>query len=506
MKCYDASPENYSPDEIIRTADTVLAAAPELANLAAECLNRALVFYTEKGEMDNAQKMLDAVLRLAPQNQFARIRAAEALAVAGDVSGARKQLVSLLHEEPCDSVAEALQKILRENAPESERLAFWEDQVSKGSKCAPIYYGIELADAGRYEDAAALLDSLQQYGSLTPELELRQRIILLAAREQQERAHVYVKEQHPDLALFAAQLLLQTAETLSGQQHTAAAEIVAREAVALAPEMEAAWLALGQMLESQGRNTDALQIYKESFAAASPTEQTALRMDALYDATGDPNAKQKGWHDIVALHPGNVAALMHWGMACEMVGDYEQAREAYMRLIDAGQGDPMARLRLGGVMACLGEIEPGIEMIKQSAAEESLKQTAGWICQNAGRVLSEKGDLAAALLFYQRANEYVPDDPFTLLQQGNLLQQQGMKDAALSAYRRAIAVGKEMPAAMESARQADMLLDAGERVRFWSECHADMPDVLLPALRYAFALAETDITAATDLVEKLAAT
>ena len=508
LRCFSAVPEYCSPDEMIGMIDKAVAKAPELGLLAAECLEKAGAFYTQKGQHDNACKLLGAAMRFAPENQFAAIHAAEALAIAGDIAGAREQLVALLLKEPHDSVAAALQRLLLEHAADGERLDFWSAQASRGDapEYVKYYYACELAQAGRYAEAADLFDALQQQGYGAADMELRQRIAQLAinSEEQETALHIYVKEQCPEQTSLALQLLLQTAQNLNDRKHPAEAEVIVREALALSSETEAAWLALGDALVLQDKSEDVLQVYTNAFQSMSTGTQLALRIDNYFEQTGNREMQYETWRNLAEQHPQNEVVRLHWGMACESIGAYNEAKEAYSGLIEAAQCSGIAKVRLGGVLACLGESEAGRRMIEEAvAADSSLNSLAAWVCQNAGQVLSETDKFAEAVLLYQLAASYAPEDLFPWLKMGEMLQRQGKTADALTAYRRVIQASATSPPAMEAARQIDAMLNPDKRVAFWAELAVEMPEALLPSLRYGFSQMDTDIETAAAVVERL---
>jgi tetratricopeptide (TPR) repeat protein len=502
------APDKIHPEEVVKNISHAVKLSPELAYLAAETLEKAGGFYMKKGQHEYTRMLYDAAARLAPETHFAAVRAAEALAAGGNMKGAKEQLIALLQKEPCDSAAAALQRILLEHSTKEERLEFWSGQATPENAplCVVFYHGCALADTGRYEEAAAIFNALQKEQYDMAELELRRRIVLLAtSREEKETAfHQYVKQNHPEQITLAIQLLLDTAETLNVQNHPLNAEAVARIALELSPEAEIGWLALGEALAAQGRQEDALAVFVKAFDSASSCKLIALRLDSLFEAAGDQQQRHETWRSLAGQHPENDVVLLHWGMAAEAMSAYEEARNAYVGALEHGPGSGVVSLRLGGVLACLGETETGSAMIAQAVSSEpSLQDLAAYTCQNAGNHLLEKGALEQALLFFGLAAGYAPHDPFPWLKTGEVHQLQGNAPDAIEAYRKVIGIDAASDPALEAARRIDALLDSPDRAAFWAGVVAEIPEALLPALRHGFALTGTDITLASGIATAL---
>lgn len=496
------------PEDIVESIKEAVGNTRELHYLAAECLEKASAFYAEKKQHHNARLLYEAAAQYAPKNVFSAIRAAELLAEEGNVAEAREQLTALLQKEPCESIAAALQQILLEHATDEERLEFWNARAAQEtvSSCVSLYYGCELAHVGRYEQALDAFMQAQKTGYDSTEMELRMRIVQRAIEKEVpgKAIHEFVMQEHPELTVLALHLLLQTAQTLNEQKQFVVAESLAREALNLSSEMEAIWLSLGKALASQGKLEATLEVYIRAFSSASTCKQLALRMDALFDQTGDLQLRHDTWRALVKQHPENEVVQLHWGMACESIGAYEKAREAYSKIVDAKEFSGIANIRLGGVLACLGEVDAGCRKIETAvAADESMKSIAAWVCQKAGQVLMDSGKADQAIRLYKCAAGYAPDDPFPWLKIGDALRNAGKTTDATDAYRHVIQTDVTSMAAIEASRQIDSLLDATEKTTFWGVLAAEMPEALLPSLRYGLALAAVNNTDAAVVAERL---
>ncbi|HDP34671.1 MAG TPA: tetratricopeptide repeat protein, partial [Candidatus Hydrogenedentes bacterium] len=227
--------------------------------------------------------------------------------------------------------------------------------------------------------------------------------------------------------------------------------------------------------------------------------------DDLCERTGDTNNCHETWRTLKEENPENPVACLHWGMALEARGAYDEARAAYEKALSAGHDAGSARIRLGGVLACLDQAQTGIAMIQEAVSEAaSLKGQAAWTCQNAGRILLERNAPEAAARLYRLAAEYVPDEAFYWLQLGVCFHLLDAVPDAVAAWRQAVVVASASPAALESARKLDQTLNTEERLAFWRGVSEEQPDAPLPRLHYGFALMESDAPDALDFASALA--
>ena len=90
---------------------------------------------------------------------------------------------------------------------------------------------------------------------------------------------------------------------------------------------------------------------------------------------------------------------------------------------------------------------------------------------NLGRILHERGELAAAETHYVRALGLRPNDPTASFNLGVVIEDQGRHEEALAAYHRAIeADGGNADAHYDAARLYDLLGDYGAALRHLRIC------------------------------------
>jgi tetratricopeptide (TPR) repeat protein len=191
----------------------------------------------------------------------------------------------------------------------------------------------------------------------------------------------------------------------SGQSE--AAVRMARAAVAAAPHMVPAWVALGQALKAAGRNDEAERAYIHAISLDS--------MDAL---------------TRIGLGELRLAA----GRAQEAIGEFELALKRQPTLAAAHMG-------LGNALAYLGRNEEALARYQQVMAICPRMPEAEFA---AGFVLSRMGKPKEAELRYRRALALRPDFAAAWMNLGSLLREQGREAYAEAALLRAVELRPEL--------------------------------------------------------------
>jgi tetratricopeptide (TPR) repeat protein len=194
---------------------------------------------------------------------------------------------------------------------------------------------------GRSDEAAALADSLPQRETPTPEyLRLRGRALRSAGRvfdaEAAFREALAMQPHEPGL-------LADLATTLMGQRRHREALALAREAIAIRPDVAAYHCLVGVCAEALALDDEAereLRAARE-LAPGDAEAHTVYGWHAL--RFGRVDAAESAFRDALAIHPDRVEALRGLARASAARGDWAGARA---RWLDALSVDPRQRDRL----------------------------------------------------------------------------------------------------------------------------------------------------------------
>jgi tetratricopeptide (TPR) repeat protein len=189
-------------------------------------------------------------------------------------------------------------------------------------------------------------------------------------------------------------------------RQTAAAVKMGTAAVLAAPEMVAAWVALGQAFKAAGRSDEAEDAYEQAIQLEGTDALARMGLGELKVATGRPEEAVREFElalkrqpELAAAHLGLGSALAYMGKNAEALDQYEQALRLRPRL-------PEAEFAAGFALARLG---------RQKEAEKRYRRAlvarpdfaAAWM--NLGSLLREQGREAFAEAALLRAVELRPD-------------------------------------------------------------------------------------------------
>ena len=190
----------------------------------------------------------------------------------------------------------------------------------------------------------------------------------------------------------------------SGQ--SAGAVKMARAAVASAPRMVAAWVALGQALKAAGRNDEAERAYIHATTLDGMNTLARMGLGELRLATNHPHEAIKEFELALSRRPALTAALMGLGNAMAMMGRNEEALAYYERTLAHRPRLPESEFATGFALARLGKLKQA-EAHYRRALVLRPDFAAAWI--NLGSLLREQGREVYAEAALRRAVELRPE-------------------------------------------------------------------------------------------------
>jgi tetratricopeptide (TPR) repeat protein len=189
----------------------------------------------------------------------------------------------------------------------------------------------------------------------------------------------------------------------SGQP--AAAVKTAAAAVAAAPRMGAAWVALGQALQAVNRTEEAERAYYQAITHGMDA-LARLGLGELRIAAGRPKEAIDEFELVLRRQPVLVAAHMGIGNALAMMGCNEEALLRYDQALALRPKLPEANFAAGFVLARMGKLKEA-ETRYRRALVECPDFAAAWV--NLGSLLREQGREVYAEAALRRAVELRPD-------------------------------------------------------------------------------------------------
>lgn len=162
----------------------------------------------------------------------------------------------------------------------------------------------------------------------------------------------------------------------------------------------------GNLLLSEGRNEEALRLYREAgrYRAISPDPREAARLHYNTGYTlarlGKHFAAARAYQRCLELVPSNVDAWFNLGGVYCDTGAHRLAFEAYSRVVKLAPDDPEGWNNLGNASAELGDREAAIEAYQRALAVKPSYHPA-W--NNLGNILQELDRHDEAIRCYDRA-------------------------------------------------------------------------------------------------------
>jgi tetratricopeptide (TPR) repeat protein len=192
---------------------------------------------------------------------------------------------------------------------------------------------------------------------------------------------------------------------LASRQHDAAIKM-ASAAVAAAPRMGAAWVALGQALKAADRCEEAERAYREAISLDDMNALARMGLGELKTASGRAEQAAREFELALKWQPALVGAHLGLGNALAMMGRNEEALARYREALRLRPRLPEGEFAAGFVLARLGRFKEA-EIRYRRALVARPDFAAAWM--NLGSLLREQGRDPAAEAALRRAVELRPD-------------------------------------------------------------------------------------------------
>jgi tetratricopeptide (TPR) repeat protein len=222
---------------------------------------------------------------------------------------------------------------------------------------------------------------------------------------------------------------------------SAAAVRMAEAAVAAAPEMVAAWVALGQSLMSDGRNGDAQRVYKHALRLDGGNSLARTGLAELLLAAERPEEAIHEFEQALNSQPVLIPALMGMGHALAMLDRNEEALERYKRALALRPKLPEAEFAAGFVLVRLGRPKEAENRYRRALVLRP-DFAAAWV--NLGCLLREQGREVYAEAALLRAVELRPELISGWVNLALLEREQGRPGEAEIHLRKAFALDPEV--------------------------------------------------------------
>lgn len=142
---------------------------------------------------------------------------------------------------------------------------------------------------------------------------------------------------------------IQIGEVLAGQGRLDAATAAFRRALNRSPNHLPAMRDLGKALFLKGDEKGGIEVMTDAVARAPEDAESRFLLGAAFRRTGEVNKAIRELERALALAPERTDALYHLGMARKSLGRAEDARAAFVGVLERDPRDVFARMALAGI-------------------------------------------------------------------------------------------------------------------------------------------------------------
>jgi tetratricopeptide (TPR) repeat protein len=189
-------------------------------------------------------------------------------------------------------------------------------------------------------------------------------------------------------------------------RQTEAAVRMANAAVASAPQLVVAWVALGQALKAAARHEEAADAYQRAIRLDGMNALAHLGLGELKIAAGRPEEALTEFELALKRSPAPIGAFLGLGDALASMGRNEEALERYEAALALRPHFPEGEFAAGFALARLGRTREAETRYRRALAARP-DFAAAWI--NLGSLLREQGKDVSAEAALRRATELRPD-------------------------------------------------------------------------------------------------
>jgi tetratricopeptide (TPR) repeat protein len=239
---------------------------------------------------------------------------------------------------------------------------------------------------------------------------------------------------------FHPQALVGMTLVALASRQTEAAVKMARAALAVAPRMGAAWVALGQALKAAGRSDESERAYQQAIRLDGMDGLARMGLGELLLAAGRPQDAIKEFELALRAKPESAGVQMDMGHALTMMGRYEEALERYAQALALQPRMPEAEFAMGFVLSRQGKPKEAERRYRRALVARP-DFAAAWM--NLGSLMREQGREVYAEAALRRAVELRPDLVSGWVNLAVLERERRRPDQAEAYLRKAFALNPE---------------------------------------------------------------
>ncbi len=405
------------------------------------------VAYLNRGRLEDAERELDAAIRIHPGAAEAHLALAGVREGQGRPDEALEMYRAALRLDPdSSSTHREMAALLLTLGDSAQALVHFREAsaLSPRDGDALVDLAVALSREGRHEEAKARIEQALRLPVDEARLHHNCGVVLMERGELEEAETRFERAiaLRPDYALAhfsAGQTALRRGSFDKAAEHL-------REAVRLEPENEAARYHLGLAFANAGRLDEAYGELEKALSLNPNRPETHYSLGLALARLGDLDRALAHFRECLSLAPENAEAHYSLGLALAGKGELEEALPSYERSVELAPDYAEAFNSWGVALASLGRIAEAVERFQ---AALRLNPRLAEAHNNIALALSRAGATAPALEHFRAAASIEPMNPDAHNNLGAALAREGRFGEAEESFRKAM----ELAPGHEGARR-----------------------------------------------------
>ena len=207
------------------------------------------------------------------------------------------------------------------------------------------------------------------------------------------------------------------------------------KAIEIEPNFSQAYYNLGNALKQLGEIDDAFASYQKAIAINPDLAEAYANLGSIQQQRGRAEAALEYYNKAIQLNPDGAEVYYNRGKLLCQSGQFEIALENFYKAIELKPDYFEAYSNCGVLLSGSGQFDKAIENFDTAIR---LKPDLAVAYSNRGNALSESGQPEAALVSFDKAVQLKPDYATAFFNRGNVQSGFGLFDEALESYNEAI--------------------------------------------------------------------
>ena len=213
-----------------------------------------------------------------------------------------------------------------------------------------------------------------------------------------------------------------------------------KKALSLNPDYVSAYTNMGTALKDQGKFDEAIMSYKKVLSLEPDNSDAFFNMGTALQDQGKLDEAIVSYERAIYLKPDDERAYNNMGAALKDQGKFDEAIMSYKKALTLNPDYVNAYTNMGTALQDQGKFDEAIMSYKKVLSLEPDNSDAFF---NMGTALQDQGKLDEAIVSYEKAISLKPDDAKAYNNMGTTLRGQSKPEEAIAAYNKALVINPD---------------------------------------------------------------